>query len=279
MTYIELDVKITPYSPVLAEILTARLADIGYESFSEHEQGFYAYISKNQFQQERTENTILKYQNTNFISLDVSQIKEEDWNKLWESQYSPVTFGKNCIIKAPFHQIEKKYKYEIIIAPKMSFGTGHHASTALVIEELLEADLKSKTILDMGCGTGILSILASKLGAEKVTAIDIDEWAYQNCIENVSLNKISNIEVLQGSFDLLKNETYDVVVANITKNVILENLETMNNALNNKGVLILSGFYNQDVDEILSHASQCRLQKHSLPVKENWACIKLINNK
>ncbi|MCF8296435.1 MAG: 50S ribosomal protein L11 methyltransferase [Saprospiraceae bacterium] len=275
MVYIELNCKVEPLLP-FSEILIAELAEIGYESFVESENGIIAYIIKDNFREtDLSSLQITAFEGVN-VEFSFKQIKDENWNAVWESNFEAVEISENCIVKAPFHNIEKKYKYEIIIEPKMSFGTAHHETTSQMMKFLLEMDLSGKTVLDMGCGTSVLAILASKLNAKEILAIDNDEWAYNNSIENIAKNNIHNIEVKLGDISDLKNKKFDIIIANINRNILLSHISQYSKSLNDEGLLLMSGFYEDDV-EIIKKESELNGLKFDSMISENkWVAVKFL---
>ncbi len=259
------------HSEQLREILIAHLVKIGFESFAEADDGVYAYISEKEFSEKDISDEIEKIAGDLKIGFTKKVIIDKNWNALWESSYEPVIIAGKCSIRAPFHSQVKNINYDIVIEPKMSFGTAHHETTAMMIEMLLNEDLKGNNILDMGCGTSVLAILCSKLGAEEIIAIDNDEWAYKNSIENIKRNNISNIHVFSGDSSLLQNKNFDKIVANINRNVLLQDLPVFSKSLKNKGILLISGFYKKDLPVLKSTAKKNNLRFIKYTTKNNWA--------
>lgn len=274
MNYIELNITITPNSEEISEILIAELGELGYESFQENDNGISAYILKKDFDLSAVENSYL-INNLQNVKLEFSpkEIEQQNWNELWESNFDPVFVSEDCIIRAPFHDISPKPKYELVIMPKMSFGTGHHETTKLMMEKILDLKLKDKTVLDMGCGTGVLAILASMRGAKEITAIDNDEWAYKNSVENIKVNKTKNIKPFLGDVSLIKNKNYDIIIANINKNILLRDIKFYAKTLNSKGTLILSGIYKHDFTDIVNEAKRHMLSFAEINEKNKWISI------
>ena len=271
MDYQKINIQITPFQEWLRDVLTAQLAEIGFDSFVETETGFDAFIPATAYSEESL-NTVLETFSGDF-SFEVRSefIPDQNWNEEWEKNYfKPLVIGDECMIRAPFHTEYPEAKYEIIIEPNMAFGTGNHETTATIIESILQNDLTGKTILDMGCGTGILSILASMKGATQITAIDIDKWSYEGTCENAALNNITNIDARLGDASLLGNETYDLIFANIHKNVLLNDMEAYDKVLNNGGTLIMSGFYTEDIEDIKTKAKSLRMKDAGFVKKNNW---------
>jgi ribosomal protein L11 methyltransferase len=203
-------------------------------------------------------------------------IESQDWNAVWESNFKPVIISDQVVIRASFHTNTPKVPYDIVIDPKMSFGTGHHSTTSLMVQSILETELEGKTVLDMGCGTSLLAILASKRNAIRVDAIDIDEWPYKNSLENIKVNNTKNISVFLGDANLLKGKTYDVILANINRNILLEDMKHYVACLPENGVLIMSGFYTEDLPYIQSEATNNGLKYISHKTDNNWVAVKFI---
>jgi ribosomal protein L11 methyltransferase len=263
MDYTEITCHVFP--PRFSEIVIAEFAEYGFESFAENADGFQGYIPVKTFSEE----TFLKlgvFQNKEIrINFTIKTIPDENWNAVWESNFEPVSVGSECYIRAPFHPEKKDVRYEIIIEPKMSFGTGHHETTHLMVQLLLQLDVKGKTVLDMGCGTGILAILARKMQAAKVVAIDNDEWAYNNTKENIIKNNVPEIDVIMGDVSsLLPEMQFDLIIANINRNILLNDIPSYAKVLKNKGILTMSGFYLDDL-EIINRIAQ----KHGLQFIRN----------
>lgn len=268
MNYIELACP-KPIDNIQAEILIAELAEIGFESFSEEEEKLLAYIQQPDFSQEKllTIELIKKVED----QINIQVIEDQNWNAVWESNYPPVTISGKCQVRAPFHEKNENLSFDILLNPKMAFGTAHHETTALMIEYLLEEDCEGKAVLDMGCGTAVLAILASLKGAQKVMAIDNDVWAYQNSIENIGLNHCSNIEPLLGDASILESKpTYEVILANINKNILLCDIKNYGTTLKKDGRLFLSGFYTEDLEDIKKEAANIGLKFVNHKIKNNW---------
>ncbi|MGM0504970.1 MAG: 50S ribosomal protein L11 methyltransferase, partial [Bacteroidota bacterium] len=225
MDYIELTCRVDTKKPETAfEILVAQLNEIGYESYDQEEEKLKAYILEKFFDIDAVRKLQVNTLPNCTIHYSWQVIKTENWNQVWEKSFKPIVVDNECVIRAPFHTGTPPLKYEIIIEPKMSFGTGHHETTYLMLKTMLELDFKDKTVLDMGCGTGVLAILAKLKGAKTVTAIDIDEWAYKNTLENIEKNNCTDIQVFQGDASLLKNQNFDIVIANINRNILMSDI-------------------------------------------------------
>ena len=273
MGYIEVCYKLEPLLPA-REILYAELGDRGFEAFEDTQDGVRAYIKKEQFSKSLLKDLRINRIQGQKIEFDIITIANQNWNAVWESNFNPIVINSNCIIRAPFHPVPA-LEYDIIISPQMSFGTGHHETTFLMSKELFSLDLKSVDLLDMGSGTGVLGILAEKLGAKYVKAIDIEEGAFLNTIDNCKLNNTKNIIVEKGDSKLLVDSLFDVILANINKNILLQDISVYSNCLNLGGKLLLSGFFTTDIDELRKAASNNGLKFVKTNEKNNWAMIML----
>ncbi|RLD38038.1 MAG: 50S ribosomal protein L11 methyltransferase [Bacteroidetes bacterium] len=273
MNYIESKFTIEPQTP-FQEILIAELAEIGFESFDETEEGLLAYIKEPDFDERQLKTLSLLNNDLVKISFTYKLIKDENWNAVWESNYDSVIIDERCYIRAPFHPSRPEVEFELLIEPQMSFGTAHHETTANMISLLLEENVKGKSFLDMGCGTGVLAILAHKKGATPICAIDNDEWAYRNTIDNVKKNNSNQITVYQGDATLLKGKKFDIIFANINKNILLTDMETYFKSLNDSGMLFMSGFYENDLSDIKIKAEQLGLNYTNHIVKNEWVAVK-----
>lgn len=265
MDYIEVTFKTGIISP-LTEIIIAELSQIGYESFVETDDGIQAYIPAKDFNDQMLNTLEVTSQNSYTYSL----IKDQNWNEVWESNYEPVMVSGKVFIRAPFHEPATASQYEIIIEPKMSFGTAHHETTSLVIELMLDLHFEDRKVLDMGCGTGILAIFSELLGAAEILAVDNDEWAVSNTLENIRKNKCKNISVMAGEADLLENLKFDVIMANINRNILLQDIKHYCSSLSENGKLILSGFYTDDLTVIENETKKYGLQLKREVIKNNW---------
>lgn len=273
--YLEYTFIVNPLEPG-RDILIAELGVAGFESFVENEEGVVAYIQEEDWNKNMLDEVeILK--NHNFkIDYDFKEIAQVNWNAEWEKNFDPIEVDGACTVRAPFHETPNT-KYDIIIEPKMSFGTGHHETTHMMIQHLLKIDLKDKTVLDMGCGTGVLAILTEKLGAKSVDAIDIDNWCYVNSLENVERNNCKKINVYEGDASLLKGKKYDLIIANINRNILLEDIPKYSKSLNKNGVLLLSGFYKDDILKISEKCCDFGLKMSESFEKNHWVAIKFLN--
>ncbi|MCA0366001.1 MAG: 50S ribosomal protein L11 methyltransferase [Bacteroidetes bacterium] len=274
MQYFELDLKI---EPEYSEILVAELAEIGFDSFLDSPDGIVAYVTEDLFDDRAIKNLLENYASRTPLSYSIKAIEKQNWNKEWESAFSPIEVSDKIYVRATFHEpAPATFPYEIIITPKMSFGTGHHETTSQVLELQMDIDHKGKSVLDVGTGTGILAILASKLGAEKIHAFDIDEWSVENTIENISLNNTPEITVNQGTIADQKIEQYDILIANINRNILLDEIPQYVKFMKNGASLLLSGFYEHDVPEIESKCNEQGLKKLKQISKNNWAAVVFI---
>ena len=274
MNYLEFKFVIEPPQPA-SEILIAELGMAGFESFVENEDGITAYIPKEEFEAESMTGIHILQSNEFDISFTQTEIEQVNWNVEWEKNFHPIVVNEKCGVRAPFHP-KPDVTYDIVIEPKMSFGTGHHATTHMMIEFLLEHDLKGKKVLDMGCGTGVLAIVAEKRGASQIDAIDIDNWCFQNTQENVDRNECLKIETLEGGAELLTGRNYDVIIANINRNILLEDMQTYYNCLNEGGELYLSGFYSKDIPVIRKECEEHGLVYNDYKEREDWVALRFL---
>jgi ribosomal protein L11 methyltransferase len=273
--YIELNFIITPNSEINREILTAYLSGIEFESFMDTEVGLKAYIQESQFDDKIFTRVLLENDINNVVYFS-NKIKAENWNAIWESNFDPVIIDNDCIIRAPFHENLPHATYEIIIEPKMSFGTGHHETTYLMVKALLKITIEKKQVLDMGCGTGILSILASQRGADQVIAIDNDEWAYVNTLENIERNNRKNIQVIQGDAGSIPNYKFYIFLANINRNILVRDIQIYSRYISHGGFMLLSGIYESDMEIIKEEASKNSFDFIEYGMKNNWVSMKFM---
>lgn len=276
MNYIEIKVIIDPVN-IARDIVVAELGEIGFESFVESNEGVDAYIQESMFDEDLMKS--LNSFNHAYFKIEYTKniIQNQNWNEVWEQSFEPINVNNKCMVRAPFHQAIVTIEHDIIIEPKMSFGTGHHETTFLMIQELLEMDLTNKNILDMGCGTGVLAILAEQKKAEKILAVDIDDWAYENTLDNIIKNNCSKIEVLKGGAECIKNKKFDVIIANINRNILLQDLTNYTNSLNNNGHILLSGFFSSDEDLLIEEATKNGLKLSNKKSKNDWTLLHLTN--
>ena len=273
--YIAYTFTITPKEPA-TEILIAELGSVGFESFVENENGLIAYIQQVDWNEHMLDDIYALKSDEFSISYKKELIEQTNWNKEWEKNFNPIQVDDLVSIRAPFHE-NPNLEYDIVIEPKMSFGTGHHETTHMMIQHLLDLDLNNKKVLDMGCGTGILAIFAEMKGAQPIDAIDIDSWCYENSVENCERNHCTHISVYEGDASLLKNKKYDLVIANINRNILLNDIQIYSSCLNDKGVLLLSGFYKEDIPIIDAETSKYNLRLDKNIVRNNWVALKYVN--
>ncbi|MFM7429274.1 MAG: 50S ribosomal protein L11 methyltransferase [Flammeovirgaceae bacterium] len=259
-----------------SEILMAEIAEAGFDTFMETDKGFEAYVEEKKFNADLMDNIKEKYREVNPLLFFYDQVKKQNWNEEWEKNLQPIIVDDRCLVRAEFHKIEKQYPYEIIITPKMSFGTGHHQTTYLMIQSQLDIDHTNKRVMDAGCGTAILSIMASKLKAKEVEAFDIDEWSVINGTENIQNNHCLNIHIHQGKIaDMKFDGKFDLILANISKNILLSEMKSYANYLDAGGQLLISGFYMQDISDLLNEANKYHLSEVSRKERETWAAVLL----
>jgi len=272
--YIEYQFKINPKDPA-TEILIAELGNLNFESFVETEEGLTAYIQKEDWHTNLLDEVFILQSKEFNIVAEYSEMAQTNWNAEWEKNFNPIIVDDLVSIRAPFHN-NPNVKYDIVIEPKMSFGTGHHETTYMMVQHLLQLKLENKKVLDMGCGTGILAIFAEMKGAKPIDAIDIDNWCYLNSIENAERNNCNSISVYEGDASLLKNKNYDVIIANINRNILLNDIKIYANCLSSGGILLLSGFYKEDFTIINKEAENQKLKLDGELIKNNWMSLKFV---
>lgn len=275
MNYFELDLVITPTKP-WSEIFISKLADIEFESFTEEEDGIHAYIQENSLKLNELHELLNSIQSPGLkFTYQLNLIESQNWNALWESQFEPVIINNDLIIRAPFNKIQSKYKYEITIQPQMSFGTGHHQTTWLLCNAISSSNIEGKKILDVGTGTGILAILCKLMGGEIIKGIDIDKNAIENAIDNMKLNNISDIAFLEGEINSVHDSTYNIIIANINKNVLKAQLNEYAIRQKLDGELFLSGFFTSDNEDLIILAESLGYYLVEPFEKEEWSVLKL----
>ena len=270
--YIAYEFSVTPKNPA-TEILIAELGYMGFESFVENDNGVTAYIQKHEWNSQILDDLYILGSPEFKINYAYHEVIQTNWNKEWEKNFNPIQVDGQVSIRAPFHE-NPSLKFDIVIEPKMSFGTGHHETTHMMIQHLLALDLENKKVLDMGCGTGILAIFAEMKGAQPTDAIDIDSWCYQNSLENVQRNGCRHITVLEGDSSLLIGKKYDVVIANINRNILLSDMKTYTDSLSKNGVLLLSGFYKDDITIIENEVVKHGLVFDKMIQRNSWVALK-----
>lgn len=276
MKYLEIKLGIEPADP-WKEIYTSLMAEAGCDSFMDggNENELLCYIPEKDYQEDVIKDLLETPQFPEVkISYSVAPMEDKDWNAAWEANYEPVLIDGKCYIRAPFHPSRPDAEYEIVIEPKMSFGTAHHATTAQMVSYLLETNVRSKAVLDMGAGTGVLAILATLKGANPVTAIDNDEWAYRNGVENAKHNRCDQLKVLLGDASLLGDDSYDIILANINRNILLQDIPQYVKCMNDGALLFLSGFYEEDLPALRYCCAQNGLKYVDHKSKDKWVAAK-----
>lgn len=274
INYIGYSFTIFPKEPA-TEILIAELGEVGFESFVENEDGVTAYIQEGDWNSAILDDIQILNSDEFKISYVEEIIEQINWNSEWEKNFNPIQVDDLVSIRAPFHE-NPNLKYDIVIEPKMSFGTGHHETTHMMVQQLLEMDLTNKKVLDMGCGTGILAIFAEMKGAKPVDAIDIDNWCFVNSVENAERNNCHHISVFEGDANLLSNKNYDVIIANINRNILLNDMEAYMNCLNDGGVILFSGFYKEDIPSIDADVQKYGLKLEKTFERNNWVSLRYL---
>jgi len=272
--YIAYEFSVTPKNPA-TEILIAELGHVGFESFVENDTGVTAYIQKQEWNSNILDDLYILGSAEFKIKYSHYEVIQTNWNKEWEKNFNPIQVDGQVSVRAPFHE-NPSLKFDIVIEPKMSFGTGHHETTHMMIQHLLALDLENKKVLDMGCGTGILAIFAEMKGAQPTDAIDIDSWCYQNSIENVQRNGCKHITVLEGDSSLLKGKKYDIIIANINRNILLSDMKIYTDCLHQEGILLLSGFYKDDIAIIESEVVKHGLVFDKMIQRNSWVALKYL---
>jgi ribosomal protein L11 methyltransferase len=272
MEYTELSIDLSQ-TAVDTEVLTAVLAEYGFESFSEENGTYKAYVQSELYLKE----PVIQWLEQNDIrtGYSIQAIPDQNWNAVWESNFEPVVIAGQCYVRAPFHKPQPQYPVELLIEPQMSFGTAHHETTSQMIALMLNESFQAKDVLDMGCGTGILAVLAAKKGAQNIWAIDNDDWAYRNSLQNMERNNTMNVQVLCGDASLLGQfPKMDVILANINRNILLSDIKHYRNSLKNNGILFLSGFYEHDLPSIEAEAASYQLKLTNFTTDNNWVAAR-----
>ena len=259
-----------PDNEVLKDMFMELLGTIGFDSFMDTEDGFEAYCQESALDETELDEILRMEQFANVSLLKKELIPDQDWNATWEASYDPVIINELCRIRAPFHKVEGTYKYDLIIEPKMSFGTAHHETTSQIIELMLHSDFTGLNLLDMGSGTGVLAILAKKLGSATTVAIDNDEWAYRNALDNIRLNDENDIVVELGDANTLNDRQFDIILANINRNILLRDMKEYVKCLVDGGKIFFSGFYEEDLVLITKEAERLGLKYSNHVTKNNW---------
>ncbi len=259
-----------------SEILVAELGELPFESFVESEFGVTAYIQKQLWSESILDDVKILHSPEFVISYTVEEIEQVNWNEEWEKNFEAINVDGICHVRAPFHP-KTDAQFDIVIEPKMSFGTGHHETTHMMIQHLLEMDVAGMKTLDMGCGTAILAILAEMKGAKPIDAIDIDNWCYLNSIENAERNNCKNITVYEGDAALLKDKKYDLIIANINRNILLNDMQSYVDSLLPNGTILFSGFYEEDIPFIDASCVEKGLTYVKKLERNNWVSLKYVN--
>ena len=268
--YLEFNFKIKPLQP-WNEILMAELIEIGFDSFTEEYDGILGYIQKDIFNEEELKNIYLLQNEEVEISYTYEEMPNINWNEEWEKNFSPINVEDKVLIRAEFHESNPQM-HEIVIQPKMSFGTGHHPTTHLMIQQMLDMDLENKKVLDMGCGTSVLAIFAKQKGAGRTVAIDIDEWSVENSKENAERNNVE-LDIELGTADNLGKEKFEIILANINRNILISDIPTYVSVLEDGGKLLLSGLCFFDVDDILEVCTEQNLKLEKKIQREEWVSL------
>jgi len=272
--YIEYTFEVQPKEPA-TEILIAQLGFVGFESFVENEKGVIAYIQQQDWNLDILNDVFILNSEEFSIEFAHKEVAQTNWNAEWEKNFQPIQVDDLVSIRAPFHE-NPNLEYDIVIEPKMSFGTGHHETTHMMVQHLVDLDLTNKKVLDMGCGTGILAIFAEMKGAKPIDAIDIDHWCYENSIENAERNNCEHISVYEGDATLLQHKEYDVIIANINRNILLTDMKVYTKCLRDHGTLLLSGFYEEDIPMINEEVSKHGLTFNKKIGRNNWVALRYI---
>jgi ribosomal protein L11 methyltransferase len=271
MNYYELHFTLPTAEEYQKDLLINALGEAGFDTFEEVEGGFKAYIPAGDFKQEALDVQLTAYEEMFHFTYSINFVPQQNWNELWESNFEPISVAGQVYVRATFHQPRPEFKYEIVIDPKMAFGTGHHQTTSMMMELMLETEFRDKKVLDMGCGTGILAILAEKLGSREITAIDYDPVCYESTLENAALNRMHHIAALCGSKEAIPNQQFDIILANINRNILLDQLPAYASVLTPNGELFLSGFYEKpDLEIITEVASTVGLTPAGYLKQNDW---------
>ena len=277
--YIETTLTITPFSEDIADVMAALLANYNYETFIPTENGVKCYVLKENYSEQAIIDSIEQNPFDCNIEYNCIEVEDEDWNKTWvEESFTPIFINEECVIHSPKDEVGENLQYNILINPIMAFGSGHHETTAMMTKWLLKEEIKDKDVLDMGCGTAILAIVAAKRGAQKVCAIDIDERAYRNAIENANLNNCSEIDVRLGGAEAIGDSKFDIILANINKNILIADMSIYSQAINNEGLLFVSGFYSSDIEDIVNTALKYDLNLIDKQEENDWVSLKFKKN-
>ena len=277
MNYYALTFTTLNFEEYQHDLLIGELGEVGFDTFEDTETGFKAYIPEASFNKVLLDEVLITYRELLKFNYEIELIEGKNWNEVWESNFEPIAINDQVFVRATFHQPRPEFKYEIVIDPKMAFGTGHHQTTAMLLHMMLDEDFAGKKVLDMGCGTGILAIMAAKLGAGPIVAIDYDPVCYESTIENSALNQINNITALCGSKEVIPNEEYDIILANINRNILLDQMERYAEVLKFGGSIYFSGFYEiPDLEIIKQEAGKYGMRYITHKKDKEWVAAKFI---
>lgn len=277
MQYIQVTFTFSGIEEYQKDLLVSELAEVGFNTFEDTESGFAAFIDFDDYNQNRLSGVLLQFEDEFVYNYTVTEIAAQNWNEEWEKNFEPLVISDECYIRATFHQPQPQYGYEIVIDPKMAFGTGHHQTTTMMMQYILSSDLEGKKVLDMGCGTGILAILASKKGAKTLLAIDNDEVCYQSTLENAMLNHITNLEADCGGKEIIPESTFDVILANINRNILLDQINTYAGVLVSGGSIFFSGFYETpDLEMIVQECKKFNISYKDHKKMGDWVAAHFI---
>lgn len=279
MDYFALHIKINPFN-LFSDILISELAELGFESFDDSNPPYLIAFSQvvlfDKYKTEKLLNEFKLLNNLEFIEYSVELIKSQNWNESWESSFHPIFIDDKIVVRAPFHPNPKGFEYDVLIQPKMSFGTGHHETTFMMMKNMLNFNFHNRSVLDMGTGTGVLAVLAHKLGAVKIDTYDIDDWSIANAIENFQLNGCNNISIRKADIEDVDSRIYDFILANINKNVLTIHISFYSQLLKESGVLMLSGFFESDIESLEKLCNLNKLYLENKSLKNTWACLTFI---
>tara|TARA_B100001142_G_scaffold330275_1_gene397536 strand:- start:14696 stop:15529 length:834 start_codon:yes stop_codon:yes gene_type:complete len=274
MQYTEVNIRLNELNP-FSDIIAARLHEIEFESYIKDDNGVKAYIQTHLIDEESVNNILGEVSELTELSYKITQLEQENWNQKWENNFSPIFINDKCVVRAHFHEPIPDIEYEIVITPEMSFGTGHHETTSLVMNQMFELDFKGKSVLDIGSGTGILAILGSLLGATYLMGVDVDDWAFKNGIDNANINNVFNIKFLHADIKSISKEKFDIILANINRNIILQDINNYVELLNDGSDILLSGFLEEDTSLILEKSEQLGLKLVDLKNNNKWQMLHL----
>ena len=277
MDYIQVAFSFTSIQEYQKDLLIAELADIGFDTFEDTATGFDAFMIANQFNETALNEVLMGFGDELQYTYLINEIEPQNWNEEWEKNFSPLIINEDCYVRATFHEQQPQYQYEIVIDPKMAFGTGHHQTTTMMMQYILEIDVQDKVVLDMGAGTGILGILAAKKGAKEIIAIDNDEVCYRSAIENAALNNITNLTSLCGSKETIPAVDFDLILANINRNILLDQIASYAAVLKNKGTILFSGFYEEpDLEMIRTRCADFKLTYVDHKKNGDWVAARFL---